>query len=127
MDIYWNFMYKIVMGYRWLSEYCLYVDFVFYKDDDFKINCRNIMYKLKFLKNLDFFFVGFFVKNGKGIYCDLKYKWYLLKKDYLKDIFLLYFLGGVYIVSIVIVKKLVFNFYLVKWILIDDVYIGFVV
>lgn len=85
------------------------------------------MYKLKFLKNLDFLFVGFFVKNGKGIYWDLKYKWYLLKKDYLKDIFLLYFLGGVYIVSIVIVKKLVFNFYLVKWILIDDVYIGFVV
>lgn len=126
MDTYRNLTYKTVMGYRWLSEHCSHADFVLYKDDDFKINRKNIMHKLKSPKNPDSLFAGFLVKNGKGIYRDPKHKWYLSKKDYPKDILPPYFPGGAYIVSTVIAKKLASNFHLVKWIPIDDVYIGLV-
>lgn len=57
---------------------------------------------------------------------DPKHKWYLSKKDYPKDTLPPYFPGGAYIVSTVIAKKLASNFHLVKWIPIDDVYIGLV-
>lgn len=126
MDTYRNLTYKTVMGYRWLSEHCSHADFVLYKDDDFKINRKNIMHKLKSPKNPDSLFAGFLVKNGKGIYRDPKHKWYLSKKDYPKDILPPYFPGGAYIVSTVIAKKLASNFHLVKRIPIDDVYIGLV-
>lgn len=126
MDSYRNLTHKTIMGYRWLSKHCTNADFVLYKDDDFKINLRNIMHQLKSQKDPNSLFTGFLVKNGKGIYRNPNHKWYLSKKDYPNDTLPSYFPGGAYIVSTVIAKKLASSFHLVKWIPIDDVYIGLV-
>lgn len=126
MDTYRNLTHKTIMGYKWLSEHCTHADFVVYKDDDFKMNFGNVMHQLKSHKDPNTLFIGFLLKNGKAIYRDPKHKWYLSKTDYPNDTLPPYFPGGAYIVSTAIAKKLASNFHLVKWIPIDDVYIGLV-
>ncbi|XP_062594315.1 beta-1,3-galactosyltransferase 5-like isoform X2 [Saccostrea cucullata] len=125
-DAYRNLTYKTVMGYRWMSEYCKDSEFVVYKDDDFKINIVNLMKHIKGHKAPQTMFMGNLVKKGRMIYRNPKHKWYLSKEDYPQNVLPPYFPGGVYLVSATIAKQLVSNFHSVKWLPIDDVYIGLV-
>ncbi|XP_061196983.1 beta-1,3-galactosyltransferase 5-like [Saccostrea echinata] len=126
IDAYRNLTYKTVMGYRWMSEYCVHSEFVVYRDDDFKINIVNLMKQIKAHKAPQTMFMGLLVKKGHMIYRNPKHKWYLSKEDYPQKVLPPYFPGGAYLVSTTIAKKLVSNFHLVKWLPIDDVYIGLV-
>ncbi|XP_062580816.1 beta-1,3-galactosyltransferase brn-like, partial [Saccostrea cucullata] len=126
VDAYRNLTYKTIMGYRWMSKYCEDSEFIVCKDDDFKINIVNIVKQIKAHKEPKTMFIGRLVEKGNTIYRDPNHKWYLSKEDFPENVLPPYFPGGAYIVSATIAKKLVSNFHLVKWLPIDDVYIGLV-
>ncbi|XP_048741596.2 beta-1,3-galactosyltransferase brn-like [Ostrea edulis] len=126
IDAYRNLTYKTVMGYRWLSEHCADSEFVVFRDDDFKVNFVNLIQQIKSHKNPQSMFMGLLINKGRTIYRDPKHKWYLSKTDYPKSVLPPYFPGGAYLVSTSIARNLSSNFHLVKWLPIDDVYIGLV-
>ncbi|XP_048753908.2 beta-1,3-galactosyltransferase brn-like [Ostrea edulis] len=126
IDAYRNLTYKTAMGYIWLREHCADSEFVVFKDDDFRINFVNLIKQIKGHKNPHSMFMGHLVNNGSIIYRNPNHKWYLSKTDYPKSVLPPYFPGGAYLVSTSIARKLSSNFHLVKWIPIDDVYIGLV-
>lgn len=114
------------MGYNWVVEYCLNVIYIFYKDDDFYFNVKNL---LKFLLNYEYLqllLVGYRVEKV-FVMCYQVSLYFVKKEDYFNNKYLLYLVGGVYVVSMDVVKRFVVVFFYVKYIVVDDFYFGIVV
>lgn len=73
-----------------------------------------------------FFLIGIFLFVFI-FYWDKLSKWYVLMKDYFFCKYLLYLVGGVIIVFMDVVRKMAVVFFYVKYLVIDDVYLGIVV
>lgn len=75
---------------------------------------------------MDFVYIGYYIEDlFLDRYNDSKY--YMMYDDYFYFYFLFYFLGGVYFISMNIVQKFVKVFFYVKYIVIDDIFLGIVV
>lgn len=84
---------------------------------------------LMFLRNksmLKLFYMGYLVKKEK-INCVKENIWYILKEEYFFSFFFLFVFGSVFIVSMDVVKMLVFYVNFVKMVYLDEVFLGFVV
>lgn len=84
---------------------------------------------LMFLRNesmLKFFYMGYLVKREKMNWVKENI-WYILKEEYFFSYLFLFVFGSVFIVSMDVVKMLVFYFDFVKMVYLDEVFLGFVV
>ncbi|XP_063423208.1 beta-1,3-galactosyltransferase brn-like [Mytilus trossulus] len=127
VDIYDNNMNKTAMAYQYAVENCVNTQFLFFVDDDFFINILKIN---KFLATLSIadksqLFRGFVI-SGMTPYRNKSSKWYLSHEEYPYDIFPTYLAGGAILMSMTIAKLLRTTFPYLKYIHIDDVYLGIV-
>lgn len=84
---------------------------------------------LMFLRNesmLKFFYMGYLVKREKMNWVKENI-WYILKEGYFFSYLFLFVFGNVFIISMDVVKMLVFYVNFVKMVYLDEVFLGFVV
>ncbi|VDI27606.1 putative enzyme (brainiac) [Mytilus galloprovincialis] len=118
---------KTAMAYQYAVERCPNTKFLFFVDDDFVINILKIK---EYLKTLTYpyiskLFSGFIIKKGKP-YRNKSSKWYISRKEYPYDSFPTYPAGGAILMSMTIAQLLKAEFPHVRYITIDDVYLGIV-
>ncbi|CAG2209346.1 BRN [Mytilus edulis] len=127
IDIYDNNIYKTAMAYQYAVNNCINTQFLFFVDDDFFINILKINQYLETLTTTlkSKLFKGHIIKNAKPKR-NKSSKWYLTKEEYPCDYFPNYPAGGAILMSMTIAKLLKTAFPYVKFIRIDDVYLGIV-
>lgn len=83
-DIFFNLFLKEVFFFRWVSIFCLNVEFVFKGDDDVFVNIYYILNYLNslFKNKVKDLFIGDVIYNV-GFYRDKKLKYYILEVVYI--------------------------------------------
>lgn len=125
VDSYKNLTIKTVMGYNWAVEYCSNATHILYKDDDFHFNVKNL---LKFLSNHEHpqsLLVGYRVEKAPVMRHQAS-PHFVKKEDYSNNKYPPYLAGGAYVVSMDVAKRFVVAFPYVKYIAVDDSYLGIV-
>ncbi|XP_033757411.1 beta-1,3-galactosyltransferase brn-like [Pecten maximus] len=126
LDKYHNNTYKTIMGFNWGVTYCSSASFFFFVDDDHYVCLANVY---KYLESVHYtkpnLLSGFLLTHSKP-YRDVKSKWFVSWEDYGFDWWPPYLAGGAYIVSFSIAQKFHIAFPYVKYIGIDDPYLGIV-
>ncbi|XP_063417502.1 beta-1,3-galactosyltransferase brn-like [Mytilus trossulus] len=127
IDMYSNNMNKTAMAYQYAVENCVNTQFLFFVDDDFFINIFKINQYLESLTApfKSKLFKGFIIQTGKP-FRNKSSKWYLTREEYPCDLFPTYLAGGAILMSMNIAKLLKSAFPYVKYIHIDDAYLGIV-
>lgn len=126
-DIYDNNMNKTAMAYQYAVDHCINTQFLFFVDDDFFANIFKIHEYLKTIPTSlkTKLFSGFIIKNEQP-FRNKSSKWYLSREEYPYNYFPTYHAGGAILISMTIAKLLKTAFPYVKYIHIDDVYLGIV-
>ncbi|XP_069114858.1 beta-1,3-galactosyltransferase brn-like [Argopecten irradians] len=124
-DAYINNTYKTIMGFNWAVQYCDEASHVVFVDDDFYINVPNVLDYIDSFTALDTgdIMVGKLINSTPFRFFS---KWRISKELYPFDKWPPYVTGSAFIMSHEAVKKLAFAFPYVKYLWIDDVYIGLV-
>lgn len=125
VDIYINNTYKTIMGYNWGVTYCSTASFFFFVDDDHYVLLDNVYAYVKSKKRNDDVLTGFLLPHSTP-YRDIKSKWYVAPEDYPFDRWQPYLAGGAYLVSFSVAQKFQVAFPYVKYLGIDDSYLGIV-
>eukprot|EP00058_Branchiostoma_floridae_P022135 XP_002607625.1 hypothetical protein BRAFLDRAFT_123959 [Branchiostoma floridae] len=128
VDSYRNLTLKTIMCLKWASEFCPKARFVMKADDDTFVNIYSLLNYLRNLHTLrrDKLLMGHVFYDAKPIR-DRKgkdKKWYLSHKDYPRETFPNYTCGFAYVMSKDIVRPLFKASLTVKYIFLEDVYIG---
>ncbi|XP_035674170.1 beta-1,3-galactosyltransferase 1-like [Branchiostoma floridae] len=128
VDSYRNLTLKTVMCLKWASEFCPKARFVMKADDDTFVNIYSLLNYLKNLHTLrrEKLLMGHVFYDAKPIR-DRKgkdKKWYLSHKDYPRETFPNYTCGFAYVMSKDIIRPLFQASLTVKYIFLEDVYIG---
>lgn len=127
VDIYRNNFNKTVMAYTWAVENCLNTQYLFFVDEDFFVNLRNIIQYLRSqsVHSMHNLIVGHLMENAKPFRTKSS-KWFITKEEYPYDQYPSYLSGGAILASMNIAKLLKTAFPYVQYIHIDDVYLGLV-
>lgn len=120
-------MNKTAMAYQYAVDHCINTQFLFFVDDDFFANIFKIHEYLKTIPSSlkTKLFSCFIIKNEQP-FRNKSSKWYLSREEYPYDYFPTYHAGGAILISMTIAKLLKTAFPYVKYIHIDDVYLGIV-
>ncbi|XP_009638600.1 beta-1,3-galactosyltransferase 2-like [Egretta garzetta] len=125
LDTYHNLTLKTLMGMRWVASYCSATSFVMKTDSDVFVNTIYLIEKL--LRPLvpppKNYFTGCLMKGHKPIR-NKNNKWYISKEEYPGDRFPPFCSGTGYIFSGDLASKIVSASVMIKFIHLEDVYIG---
>ncbi|KAK3105006.1 hypothetical protein FSP39_015065 [Pinctada imbricata] len=125
-DSYRNNTYKTIMMFNWTATYCKTQTIAFFIDDDQYINIRKLT---NFLESTEIdknkLLTGTATSFGQP-YRDKSSKWYVSRDEYPFDYWPPYLAGGAILASISVVKNMTSLFPYVKYLSIDDVYLGIV-
>ncbi|XP_069104833.1 uncharacterized protein [Argopecten irradians] len=127
IDAYFNNTYKTIMAYNWAVRYCPGAKMLLFQDDDYHVDWYNV----------STYMTSQFRNNNRNVYCGSlapdappyrkeDAKWFLTFKDYPFDLFPPYIGGGSYVVSFDVAKRFQRAFPYVRYLGIDDVYLGIV-
>ncbi|XP_033733631.1 uncharacterized protein LOC117322795 [Pecten maximus] len=124
LDAYLNNTLKTIMSFNWAVKFCRTADFVFFVDDDYYVKERQLAGYLRSLKRKKDLLLGRLVIHAppyRG-----KEKWHLTYQQYPYNRFPPYLSGGAFVASFDVVRKFYFAFPYVKYLGLDDVYLGIV-
>ncbi|XP_060072866.1 beta-1,3-galactosyltransferase brn-like [Ylistrum balloti] len=126
-DRYINNTYKTIMGFNWGVTFCSNASFFFFVDDDHYVFLSNIYNYLTGVHSSEsvHLLTGYLLPHSKP-YRDVKSKWFVSWEDYGYDSWPPYLAGGAYIVSFSTAQKFQIAFPYVKYLGIDDSYLGIV-
>lgn len=126
-DTYHNNTYKTIMAFNWAAEYCPGAKVNYFVDDDYLVLLPNLLQYIRRLapRNLENLFMGLLVPHSRP-FTDPKSKWFVPLSEYQYDFWVPYLAGGAFLVSDSIMRKFVFAFPYVKFLRIDDSYLGIV-
>ncbi|XP_033725129.1 beta-1,3-galactosyltransferase brn-like [Pecten maximus] len=126
-DIYQNNTYKTIMAFNWGVEHCPGAKVNYFVDDDYLVLLPNLLQYIRRLtsKNLENVFMGLLVPHSRP-FSDPKSKWFVPLSEYQYDFWVPYLAGGAFLVSNKVMRKFVFAFPYVKFLRIDDSYLGIV-
>ncbi|THD25230.1 Hexosyltransferase [Fasciola hepatica] len=127
VDEYYNNTYKLMSSLKYISRYCPNARFVMIVDEDFLVNVKNVIRTIRSVTNLEYqTYVSGHVYDHMKPMRTLWGKWYISYLSYPFSTFPPYATGGSIIFSMPVVRLLVVGMPFVKYLWIDDVYIGFV-
>lgn len=126
-DTYDNNIFKTLMTYKWIVEFCDSVDYILFVDDDYLVNVDNIVHAIRKQQS----FTGVDVMYGYKLFWrspirNSAGKWYVTSGQYSNNYYPSYLAGGAILTSIDIVRKFNIAFPYVKHLYIDDAYLGVV-
>ncbi|NXE80050.1 B3GT2 galactosyltransferase, partial [Cochlearius cochlearius] len=125
LDTYHNLTLKTLMGMKWVASYCSGASFVMKTDSDVFVNTIYLIEKL--LRPLSpppqNYFTGCLMKGHKPIR-NKKNKWYISEEEYPGDKFPPFCSGTGYIFSGDLASKIVSASVTIKFIHLEDVYVG---
>lgn len=126
-DNYHNNTVKMIMGYKWAVSNCKSADYIFFVDDDYFVNIKNLMQYVSSRNKNDkhTLFSGTLLPHSTPYRVNGS-KWYVPWEDYPFDRWPPYIAGGAYIVSMALARKFNLAFPYVKPLHIDDTYLGIV-
>ncbi|XP_033748008.1 beta-1,3-galactosyltransferase brn-like [Pecten maximus] len=127
LDAYMNNTYKTIMGFNWAVKYCDQASHIVCVDDDHYLSIPNT---LDYIDSLDHFgsenlMIGSVLPNSSPFRSRFS-KWSISLDQYPFDKWPPYLAGAVYLLSKQVAHKMVFAFPYVKYIGIDDAYMGIV-
>lgn len=125
IDTYRNNTIKTVMGFNWAVKYCRHVDYLFFVDDDYFVNVKNLC-KLPDRLRTKVDVYGGTITSRAIPFRDKGSKWYISWENYPFDRWPPYIMGGAYIVSMTTAKQFQLAFPYIKQIFMDDAYLGIV-
>ncbi|XP_069119223.1 beta-1,3-galactosyltransferase brn-like [Argopecten irradians] len=127
IDAYSNNTYKTIMGFKWAVKYCNRATHIMFVDDDHYLVLQNLLEYINRLykSNNDNLMVGYAYFQAEPHRYTIS-KWSVTIEDYPFDRFPTYVTAGAYLVSREVAEKLVFSFPYVKYLWLDDIYIGIV-
>ncbi|OWF49089.1 Beta-1,3-galactosyltransferase brn [Mizuhopecten yessoensis] len=124
---YRNNTYKVVMALNWVmaNKACFRTRLLLFLDDDYYVHQKELLTYLHGLSNHNTLFLGKVMK--KQVPCRLERdKRNLVYKQYPFDMFPDYIKGGVFLLSFEVARKFQLSFPYVKYLPLDDVYLGIV-
>lgn len=124
-DVYWNNTHKTIMGFNWATTYCSEARHLLFVDDDYYVNLPNLHYFLQHLDRNASLFSGFLLPLSVP-FRDISSKWYVSIKDYPFHKYPPYLAGGAVMVSMDVAQKMAAAFPYIKYMVIDDAYLGIV-
>ncbi|XP_069134458.1 beta-1,3-galactosyltransferase brn-like [Argopecten irradians] len=126
-DAYRNNTYKTIMGFNWAVQYCDRATHIAFVDDDHYLNVKNTLDYIESLdqSNDNDLMIGHMLPRSSPMRSKFS-KWQVTFKEYPFDRWPPYLAGAVYLVSKQVADKLVFAFPYVKYLGIDDSYLGIV-
>ncbi|XP_033728027.1 beta-1,3-galactosyltransferase brn-like [Pecten maximus] len=126
-DSYMNNTYKTIMGFNWAVQYCNQASHIVFVDDDHYINIPNIISYINTLRvsfNDDIMVGNLLLERSPFRF---KYsKWYVSSEQYPFDKWPPYLAGAVFLMSRESAIKMAFAFPYIKYLGIDDSYLGIV-
>lgn len=127
VDAYRNNTHKTVMGFNWALQQCSQAQFLFFMDDDYYLKMKDLARYLRKMPEdvSETLFIGSLSKSGVP-YRDKSTRWYISPGDYPFDKYPPYLGGGAYVISTSVAKTFQIAFPYVKFIPIDDAYLGIV-
>lgn len=125
LDVYWNNTYKTIMGFNWATTFCPKAHHILFVDDDYFVNLQNLLYFVRHLNHNMPLFTGTLLPWSVP-YRENSSKWYVSMKDYPFQRYPPYLAGGAIIVSMDVAQKMAAAFPYVKYLVIDDAYLGIV-
>ncbi|XP_033760042.1 beta-1,3-galactosyltransferase 1-like [Pecten maximus] len=127
VDAYRNNTHKTIMGYNWAIQFCDQVKFMFFMDDDYYLKMSDLASYLRKIpeENRHNIYIGSLSKAGEP-YRDKSTRWYVSTEEYPFDRYPPYIGGGAYVVSYDVAHRFQLAFPFVKYIPIDDAYLGIV-
>ena len=126
-DTYANNIYKTVMTYQWIVDKCVNTSFYFFVDDDFFVNVNLIHQYLKEHSSQvkPYLYTGKLITYNRPVR-ERKSKWFISVEDYPYEYYPPYLAGGSIIISANVAKLFRETFPYVRYIFIDDSYLGIV-
>lgn len=125
IDVYWNNTYKTVMAFNWATTYCSMTRHLFFVDDDYYVNLPNLLFFLQH-NNRDVSLLSGYLLPMSAPFRDNSSKWYVSVEEYPFHRYPPYLAGGAIIVSMDVAQQLAAVFPYVKYLVIDDAYLGIV-
>ncbi|XP_062593308.1 beta-1,3-galactosyltransferase brn-like [Saccostrea cucullata] len=124
-DDYRNNTYKTIMAFQWATTYCTSARFLLFVDDDFYVNLPNLLFFLGKLTSNVSLLSGYVLPMSEP-FRDKSSKWYVPFEDYPFHRYPPYLAGGAIIASMDVVQQMTAAFPYVKYLVIDDAYLGIV-
>lgn len=126
-DNYHNNTIKMIMGYKWAVSNCKSADYLFFVDDDYFVNIKNLVQYVSSRNQNEKhkLFSGTLLPHSTPFRVNGS-KWYVPWEDYPFDRWPPYLAGGAYFVSMALARKFNLAFPYVKPLHIDDTYLGIV-
>ncbi|XP_010022998.1 PREDICTED: beta-1,3-galactosyltransferase 2-like [Nestor notabilis] len=125
LDTYYNLTLKTLMGMKWVASYCSGASFVMKTDSDVFVNTIYLIEKL--LRPLSpppqNYFTGCLMRGHKPIR-NKNSKWYISEEEYPGDNYYPFCSGTGYIFSGDLASKIVNASVMIKYIHLEDVYVG---
>lgn len=128
VDNYHNNTYKTIMAFNWVVSDCPRSKVNYFVDDDYLVLLPNLVHYIRHLltpPTVENIFMGLLVPHSRP-FSNPESKWFVPMTEYRYDFWVPYLAGGAFIVSDVVVRKFVFAFPYVKFLRIDDSYLGIV-
>lgn len=125
IDDYLNNTYKTIMSFNWAVRYCPQAHMVLFLDDDFYVKERQLVGYLRSIRRLKDLFLGRLIVYAPPYRKDVE-KWHLTYQQYPYNRFPPYLSGGAYMATFDVVTKFQVAFPYVKYMGLDDVYLGIV-
>ncbi|XP_069103823.1 beta-1,3-galactosyltransferase brn-like [Argopecten irradians] len=126
IDVYRNNTLKTIMGFNWATEYCPEAKLLLFIDDDFLVHwTKMVSFLSRFKDNSTNLFFGKRVSDATPER-DKQSAWYVDSNVYPFKTYPAYIAGGVFVVSRDVSRKFKMAFPYVKYIGVDDVYLGIV-
>ncbi|OWF54463.1 beta-1,3-galactosyltransferase brn-like [Mizuhopecten yessoensis] len=127
LDSYMNNTYKTIMGFNWAVQFCGQASHIVFVDDDHYLNIQNLLTFIETLNALNKgdLMIGNLLKHSIP-YRSRFSRWSVSLQQYPFDRYPPYLAGAVYLVSRDTANKMVFAFPYVKYLGIDDAYLGIV-
>ncbi|KAA0187711.1 Hexosyltransferase [Fasciolopsis buskii] len=127
IDSYENNTFKLMSSLTHIYRHCHHARFVMIVDEDFLVNVQNVIRVIKNVTRMEYErFIGGFVYHQMKPMRHPSDKWYLSYDSYPFEIYPPYATGGSIILSRPVVGLLVSGMPFVKFLWIDDVYLGFI-
>lgn len=113
------------MGFNWATTFCPKAHHLLFVDDDYFVNLQNLLYFVRHLNHNIPLLTGTLLPVSIP-YRDKSSKWYVSLKDYPFRKYPPYLAGDAIIVSMDVARKMAAAFPYVKYLVIDDAYLGIV-
>ncbi|KAM4022035.1 beta-1,3-galactosyltransferase 1-like isoform 2-T2 [Anomaloglossus baeobatrachus] len=125
LDTYRNLTIKVLMGLNWITTYCPHALYIMKTDSDMFVNTDNLVNKLlqpNQTARKDYF-TGCLMVNGSPIR-NVNSKWYVSPDEYPEEKYPSFCSGTGYVLSGDLSHKIIKIFPNVKWVHLEDVFIG---